>query len=198
MKIVEILAKSAMLLGLNEEANILTTSQPKEDETENEENQNLTESEILKNEKIKSLFNLSRYALQELCTNYVPVIERIYINSADCKIKVSDLPNYIRVQNIMKDEISVRYKIIKRCIYLEQDGQYCIEYLTYPNVESIFDELDFLSNLSEDVIVCSICAYFSLAHGMFEEFKEFHELYLNKAENIKDLKSFNLPKRRWE
>lgn len=198
MKIVEILAKSAMLLGLNEEANILTTSQSKEDETENEENQNLTESEILKNEKIKSLFNLSRYALRELCTNYVPVIERLYINSVDCKIKVSDLPNYIRVQNIMKDKTSVRYKIIKRCIHLEQDGQYCIEYLTYPNIDSIFDELDFLSNLSEDVIVCSICAYFSLAHGMFEEFKEFHELYLNKAENIKDLKSFNLPKRRWE
>ena len=62
----------------------------------------------------------------------------------------------------------------------------------------MFEEIDFLSNFSEDVIVCGLCAYFSLAHGMFDEFKEFHEQYSEKAENMKELKSFNMPQRRWE
>ena len=106
--------------------------------------------------------------------------------------------NFIRVQNVKKNGETVKYKIINRNIVLEEDGEYEIEYLTYPNINSMFEEIDFLSNFSEDVIVCGLCTYFSLAHGMFDEFKEFHETYTEKAENLKELKSFNLPQRRWE
>lgn len=186
MKVIEIMAQSAMLLGLGDEHILLETSAQEK------------ETELLQNANILSLFNLSKYAFQELCTNYIPVVERLNLNSADCKIEVKNLTNFIRVQNVTKNGDSVKYKIINRNIVFEEDGEYTVEYLTYPKINSMFEEIDFLSNFSEDVIVCGLCAYFSLAHGMFDEFKEYHEMYIEKADNLKELKSFNLPQRRWE
>lgn len=186
MKIIEILAKSAMLLGLEDEHLLL------------KEAQTTQEDELLENAKIQSLFSLIKYSLQELCTNYIPVVTKIEKQSDEKYIQIKDIENFIRVQNVTKNGENVKYKIINRKIYFEKDDVYCVEYLTYPTITSLFDEIDFLSKFSEDVIVCSVCAYFSLAHGMFDEFKEFHELYIDKAENIKELKNFNLPQRRWE
>lgn len=219
MKIVEILAKSAILLGLNEEhallletqthldENLLTTqavenSQDTENSTENTSQINTIkadfEQELLTNKNIKSLYHLIGYSLQELCTNYIPVVSRVCKQTSEKAIKLSEFENFIRVQNIVKNGESVKAKIVNRAIIFDEDGCYNIEYLTYPSVTSIFDEIDFLSSFSVDVLVCSVCAYFSLANGLFEEFKDFHEMYIEKAENIKELKSFNLPQRRWE
>ena len=186
MKIIEIMAQSAMLLGLGEDHMLLETATIEQ------------ENELLQNKNVESLFNLSKYALQELCTNYIPVVVSVNLLSKDCKIELKNLTNFIRVNNVTKENEIVKYKIINRNIVFEQDGEYCVEYLTYPNINSMFEEIDFLSNFSEDVVVCGLCAYFSLAHGMFDEFKEFHEQYVEKAENLKELKSFNMPQRRWE
>lgn len=186
MKVIEIMAQSAMLLGLGEEHMMLEIATAEK------------ETELLENQNIKSLFHLTKYAFQELCTNYIPVVESVNIKSADCKIEVKSLTNFIRVQNVTKNGENVKYKIINRNIVFDEDDEYFVEYLTYPNVNSMFEEVDFLSNFSEDVIVNGLCSYFSVAHGMFDEFKNFHEMYVEKAENLKELKSFNLPQRRWE
>lgn len=186
MKVIEVMTQGAILLGLGEEHILLETASMEQ------------ENELLNNKNVKSLFHLSKYAFQELCTNYIPIVESLTLNSVDCKIEVKRLLNFIRVQNVKKNGETVKYKIINRNIVFEEDGEYVVEYLTYPNINSMFEEIDFLSNFSEDVIVCGLCAYYSLAHGMFDEFKEFHETYIEKAENLKELKSFNLPQRRWE
>ena len=59
-------------------------------------------------------------------------------------------------------------------------------------------QLDFLNNLSPDVLVLSLCAYYALAHGMFDEFEDLHDRYVEKAESLKELRVFDLPARRWE
>lgn len=186
MKVIEIMAKSAMLLGLGEEHLLLESATSE------------MEEELLQKNNIASLFHLVKYAFQELCTNYIPVVECETLSSVNCKIEIKNLINFIRVQNVTQGVESVKYKIVNRNIIFEQDGEYSVEYLTYPNINSMFEEVDFLSNFSEDVIVNGLCAYFSLSHGMFDEFKDFHEMYIEKAENLKELKSFNLPQRRWE
>lgn len=186
MKVIDIISQSAMLLGLNEERMLLLDSS-----MENED-------ELLKNGNIENLFSLIKYSLQELCTNYIPVVESVKLVSNENKIAINSLQNFIRIYKITKNDEIVKYKIINRNIIFEEDGEYCIEYLTYPHITSLFEEIDFLSNFSEDVVVCGLCAYFSISHGMFDEFKSFHEVYLEKAENLKDLKSFNMPQRRWE
>ena len=186
MKVIEIMAQSAMLLGLGEDFLLLEEATIEQ------------ETELMQNKNIISLFGLSKYAFQELCTNYIPVVESVKMMSIDNKIEVKKLTNFIRVQNVKKDGELAKYKIVNRNILFDEDAEYEIEYLTYPEINSMFEEIDFLSNFSEDVVVCGLCAYFSLAHGMFEEFKTFNEEYIEKAENLKELKSFNMPQRRWE
>lgn len=204
MKIIEILLESAMLLGLNDEHTLLDNAQSTITNTSTEENENSldleeeTTEELLKNKNIKCLYKLVKYSLQELCTNYIPVISRVCKHTSEKNIPISELENYIRIQKITKNNSNVKYKILNRKICFLEDGEYEIEYQTYPTITNLFEEVDFLSKFSNDVIVCSVCAYFSLSNGMFDEFKDFYEMYIEKADNIKELKSFNLPQRRWE
>ncbi len=185
MKIIEVLKLSAELLGLNSERDILVST--------TEEN----ESTALENEKISKLFNLVKFSLQELCTNYIPVIEKTEITTTDKKFALGNLENYIRIFKVFDGEEAVKFKIINRNLTMEEDGTYMVEYYTYPTINSLFDEIDFLSNFSPDAVVFSLCAYYCLAVGLFDDFNEFHEKYLTVAENLKNIRIFSLPQRRW-
>ena len=59
MKIVDILIDSALFLGLTEEAELLQTA------TAEQENELIDQ-----NESIAKMFNLVKYSIRELCTNY--------------------------------------------------------------------------------------------------------------------------------
>ena len=187
MKILEIIENSATLLGLCDEADVLKNV------TEETENDVLQE-----NHNIERLFNLCKFSVRELCTNYVPVVISETIQSVDCKYSVGLFENFIRVQNVFEKDSMVKYKIINRNLVFERDGEYSVQYATYPTINSLYDDLDFLQNLNPDVLVLGLCAYFALAHGMFDQFKEFHEKYISRAEALKDLRIFELPSRRWE
>lgn len=187
MKIVDILIDAAQLLGLNEESAIL------ENATEESELQMLAE-----NEKIKKLFTLYKYAIREICTNYIPYSTSVKINTTDKQYSVGLLENYLRVQSITKNGELVKYKIINRNITFEEDGEYEINYASYPLVITMFEDINFLQEFSPDIIVLNLCAYFSLAYGLFEEFETFHEKYISRAESLKNLRIFDTPCRRWE
>ena len=186
MKIVDILIDSANLLGLVDEVSILQNT------TEE------TESETLTNTYIARLFELIKFSLRELCSNYVPVSISETVVVEENKFPVANLKNFVRVQNVSRNNESVKFKIINRNIVFEENGEYVVNYATYPEIISLFDDIDFLQNLSPDVMVFGLCAYYSLATGMFEEFKEFYEQYISKAESLKCLKIFELPRRSWE
>ena len=157
-----------------------------------------TEDNALCNEDVNSLFNLFKYSIQELCTNYVPVATIENFTTYNKSIEINKLTNFIRLQNIYKDEELVKYKIINRCIYFEEDGEYSIQYATYPQIESLLEEMDFLSNFSPDIVVLGLSAYYALSKGRFDEFEIYHSQYVEKAESIKGLNMFNMPQRRWE
>ncbi len=187
MKIIDIITDAALMLGLVDEVEILKTVA-----SENEE-------EIMQeNKKIESLFHLIKYSIRELCTNYVPMLNREIVKVSNQQFPVSDLENYIRINRVLKNGETVKHKLINRNILLEENGEYEIEYSTYPNILTMLQEIDFLQEMNSDVLTFGLCAYFALAHGMFSEFEEFHEEYTAKAENLKVLKIFNLPSRRWE
>ena len=187
MKIVDILINSAVLLGLTNEAAILE-SMLEEDEVQI----------INDNENIKSLYNLVQFSIRELCTNYLPMIESVKITTTDKTYPISSLENYIRVQNVFENKEMIKFKIINRNLLFDHDGDYVVSYAKYPSIVSIFEEIGYLQNLSPDSIVLSLCAYYSLAHGRFDEFHEFNEQYVAKAESLKSLRNVNLPGRRWE
>lgn len=187
MKIIDVISDSALLLGLTQEVEILKTV--------NEQ----TETQVLEeNENIAKLFNLIKYSIRELCTNYVPIIEKRKIVTINKQYPISNLENFIRINHIYKDEQFARFKILNRNITLEEDGEYVIDYSMYPTIVTIMEDINFLENYSPDVLVFGLCAYFSLAHGMFDEFEEFHDKYVTKAESLKSVRCFDLPCRRWE
>ena len=187
MRVIDIVEDAAQLLGLHEEVEVLTSA--------TQDN----EAEVLKNnEKIASLFHLIQYSIRELCTNYIPVIQTKIVTTEDKKYPISGLENFIRVKEILKNQEVIKYKTINRNLIFEEDGNYEVVYAMYPTILSLFEEMDFLSEFSPDVIVMGLCAYFSIAHGMFDEFADFHDRYITKAESLKSLRNFDLPCRRWE
>ncbi len=187
MKVIDILTDSATLLGLNEEVEIL-----------NGATQDMESNILCDYEKIKKLFNLCKYSIRELCTNYIPVVVEVEFETTDCQFALTKLENFIRIQGIKKDGEMIKFKVINRNIILQEDGKYEVIYESYPNISSLFQEIDFLENFSPDVIVLGLCAYFSIAYGLFQEFQDFYDKYQSKAESLKQLKSFTLPTRRWE
>ena len=186
MKIIDIIGQSAELLGLTDVKETLNSVT-----VENE-------GDCFANPYVGSLYNLIQFSIQELCTNYVPVTVSEKITTQDCKYQVNKLNNFIRIQNVLKQGEPVKFKIINRNIIFESDGDYEVEYLTYPQILSIFQDIDFLEKFNPDVIVFGLCAYFALSHGLFEEFKTYHAEYIDKAENLRELKTFTMPQRRWE
>jgi len=109
MKVIEIMAQSAMLLGLGDEFLMLENASAEQ------------ESELKENKNIISLFGLSKYAFQELCTNYIPVVASVKIKSNENKIEIKNLTNFIHIQNVKKDGELAKYKIINRNIIFEED-----------------------------------------------------------------------------
>ena len=184
MEIVEIIKQAGELLGLQNDILIL------DDETK-------TETEKLQNGEVKLLLNLLKFSVQELCTNYIPMIVSKSITTSNKKYNVGDLPNFISIQNVFKDGENIKVKIKNRCMNFEEDGNYEIEYKSYPTISSLDDKIDFLSTFSPDVVVFGLCSYYTITRGRFDEFVTFHEMYENKAKSIKDLKLFNLPQRSW-
>lgn len=187
MKIIDILVESAELVGLHRDAVELSVITADE------------ELEFMQNnENMSSMFNLLKFSMRELCTNYVPVSTSKTIVVNNKCFPVAELNNFIRVLSIFKGENQVKFKVINRNIVLEEDGEYVVNYATYPEINSVFEDVDFLQHFSPDAIVFGLCAYYALSHGMFDDFETFHEQYIEKAESLKSLKIFELPARRWE
>ena len=186
MKVIDILLEAAEVMNLTKTKEMLKSANTE------------TETEILQNSEVESLFNLLKLSLRELCTNYVPAInvENIQINNGE--FKISELVNYIRIRTVKKDGQVVAYKIINRNLKVSENGNYEIQYYTYPEINSLFDEVEFLQNLNNDVIVFGLCSYFCLSKGMFEDFHEIHDMYVQHAESLKELKLFTMPQRSWE
>lgn len=186
MKIIDVITDGASLLNLTlDQATLMGVTQENEKEV------------LRENPNIASLFNLLKFSIRELCTNYVPLSIRRKVNVVNGKYPVALFNNFIRVENVYKDGNPIKYKVVNRSIILNENGEYEISYLTYPEIYSMFDELDFAENLNSDVIVFGLCAYYCLSHGLFTDFEQFHERYIEKANSIKTLKIFEIPFRRW-
>lgn len=186
MKIIDVMKNSAELLGLNNERDLMESAT------------SASEESLLENSEIKKLYNLIKFSIQELCTHYLPVFTTQEISTTNKKTALNSLNNFIRVNNVYKDGEIVKFKIINRNLEFLEDGVYTVKYTTYPSIDSMFEDIDFLSNVSPDVISFGLCAYYCLASGMFEDFESFYDKYIDKAESLKDLKIFELPLRRWQ
>ena len=185
MKIIDIMRDVSLVLGLSSISSDI-------------EGIDLDSEDVILTDDVQTLFNLTRVAIQEFCTNYAPVTDVAQIVVTGGKFPVSDINNFLRLKRVTQNGKEVKSKIINRQINVNLDGTYEVEYYTYPNITSVNDDIDFLNNFTPDVLVSSTCAYWAVSHGQYVEFNRFHEEYVNKASAIKELRVFSLPKRRWE
>ncbi len=157
-----------------------------------------TEAQALQHTEIKILFDLCKYSIQEFCSNYVPMIVSTTITTNNLEYPISSLTNYLRVKGVYRDNQPIKFKIINRNFVFDEDGTYEIEYASYPVITSLFTNVDFTETVSLDVITLGLCAYYSLAKGMYDDFKNYLEEYKSRAENIKEIRIFNTPLRSWQ
>lgn len=186
MKIKDIIKNSAVFLGLER---VITSI-----ENLTEEN----EMEILKSEEMSKLFNIIKLSIQDLCSHYLTVRVTEQIEVTNKFYEVKNLANLIRVEKVFKGEESVNFKIVNRSIIFEDNGIYNVQFLAYPEIKSLNDDLDYFENFDMQVLVYSVCAYYSISIGAFEEFDYFHKMFEESVEKLKELKVFTIPARRWE
>lgn len=185
MKVKEVLLEACSLLGLAEEEKTL-------------QNAELEESTKLGNAEIKKLYNLLQLTLRDLCTNYFSVTTVSTITSNEKIINLSALNNFVRLLEVSFSGKPILFKTINRKINLPFDGTFEVKYATYPTITSLENDLQDYNILNLDIVVFGLCAYYCLSVGRFDEFNRFHNQYQDRAESIKELKSFHLPNRRWE
>ena len=186
MKIIDILKHSAELLNLDDEASLMESATQEKD------------AELLKNVEIKKLFNLLKFSVQELCSNYLPVVTEQEFETENKSYLVANFPNFIRMQAVFKKDKTIKFKQVNRKLVFNEDGTFLAKYFTYPEINSMFDDLSFITCLNPDVLVFGLVSYYCLSKGMFDEFKLYNNTYMEKAESIKALKTIELPQRRWQ
>lgn len=186
MTLRDVLVMSANLLNLTDERDILQTI------TED----NYTEI-MSANKPIQKLYNLALTSLREICFNYLPVITEEECTTVDKKIETSSLDDFVKLIKVKQDNKLVPYKFKRGIITVKADGDYSVQYVQNPKVNSIIDSLDIFEDLSPDILVLGICAYYAVSMGMYDEFEYFHDEYLKRAEAIKKLGVYQMPSRRW-
>ena len=184
MQVIDIIKQATELLSLTDENEVLNTL-TKENESE------------LDSQDVKRMFTIFKLMLNDFCTNYTPLCSTQNIKVEDNNFPIKDIVNFYKIKNIKNGNRIVNYKIVNKNIVIN-NGEYVVNYYSLPNVNSFFDELDFLSSLSPEVLVFGLCAFYCLSVGLFDEFKIYNEKYKSRAEAIKNLKIFEMPQRKWQ
>ncbi len=185
MKVQDIIVEACTILSLNQEIEVLQDEEALEDTK-------------LENAEIKKLYQLLKFSLRELYTNYLEMVIEKEITSENKTISLSELENYIRLLSVKYNNQPVKYKLTNKKINLPFDATYIIAYKGYPEITSLTDSTEDVGIFNLDVVILGLCAYYCLACGRFDEFDTYHSQYVDRAESIKSLKSIYLPNRSWQ
>ena len=185
MKIKDLIQNSAVLLGLTDTVSVLQDEQK-------------TDADKLADKQVAELLNLAELSIRELCTNYVPVLSTCEITTLNKTYPLSSIENFIKIESVKKGEENVKFKIISRNLILEEDGNFTVEYYSHPSISALTDDVSFLQEFGTEVAVFGLCAYYCLTKGLFEDFENYHEMYLERCTALKEVKCCIMPQRRWE
>ncbi|MBQ8431032.1 MAG: hypothetical protein IJX26_03735 [Clostridia bacterium] len=190
MTAIEIIKKSAIILNLEE---ILSDNSLKN--ITNENSNDILES----NSVLNRMFEILKIMMSDIATDYSPIIKETVFKTDQKKINLTDVENLMKIIQVKKDGVSIKYKIANNCINLGFDGDFVVKYMAYPKLENLNDEVNvFDIKVGEDVFVYGLTALYCLASGLFDEFNIYNQIYSEKLSMIKNLKIIDMPTRRWE
>jgi len=190
MTALELIKKGAILLNVKE---IL--------EDENLNNVTLSNQEecLDNNFALNRFFEILKIMLDDIASEYVPIVKEQTFISTDKVIDFSNIENFLKVCSVSIDKVPVKYRISNKCIITNFDGVFNVKYMISPKVETLLDEVEvFDRGISVDLLVYGMLSLYCLAIGLTDEFEIYNNIYSEKLSAIKNLKVIDMPCRRWE
>ena len=190
MTALELIKNSAILLNVKE---IL------EDESLNNLNTENCNDCLDNNFALNRFFEILKIMLNELSSEYVPIIKENTFISEDKKIDLSNIENFMKVCHVSIDRVPVKYKVVDKKIITNFDGVFNVKFMAYPKIETLLDSVEvFDRGVGEDLLVYGVVALYCLAVGLTDEFSIYHNIYSEKLSALQNLKIIDMPCRRWE
>jgi len=188
MTILDLIKKSAVMLNIQE---VLNDNELDGINASNEQ------TCLDNNFALKRLFEFTKIVLNEI-SSHLPKIVEVKCNAVGNKIELGTLNRMSKIVSVKNQGMYVKYSVVDNSIKVAQDGEYVVSYKQYPQVDSVLDEVDIYSEyLGEDIFVYGLNAYYCLASGLFSEFNVYNAHYSERLNDLKDLKLFSMPRRRW-
>ncbi|MBE7076969.1 MAG: hypothetical protein E7374_03680 [Clostridiales bacterium] len=150
------------------------------------------------NPNVLRLFNLTKLCIRELCANYVPYYKEVTVKTENKRFDLSTLSNFIKIVSVKKGDDLVKVKTLNKEVVFSEDGEYVITYASYPEINYLSDKIEFPLEARCDVLAYGVCAYYTLSKGMFDEYNYYRDIYHSLACEIRELRNFIMPSRRWE
>lgn len=190
MTALELIKKGAILLNVKE---IL------EDESLNNVTINNQANCLDNNFALNRFFEILKIMLNDIASEYVPIIKEKNFISTDKTIDLSSIENFLKVCSVSIDKVPVKYKLVNKNVVTNFDGVFTVKYMVYPQIETLLDEVEvFDRGISIDLLVYGMLSLYCLAVGLTDEFEIYNNIYTEKLSAIKNLKVIEMPCRRWQ
>ena len=113
-------------------------------------------------------------------------------------IELSKFHNLIKILQIKKDNVSIKFSIKNGIVCLPFDGEFVVRYSSFLTIEKLEDEIDLAEiGMNSDILLYGLSAFYCLAVGLFDEFNVYNAIYNEKGEAGKKLKISEMPFRSW-
>ena len=158
----------------------------------------ITQSTVLdNNEQLNCVFELSKIVLSEVYSYLAKEME-VTASSVDCVIDKKSLGSVAKIVSIKNNYGKVNYQLKNNEIILEQDGEYVVKYIVAPDFKYLNNEIDMLNgDISEDLLINGLNAYYCLTAGLFEEYNVYNGRYIDGISRLRNPKLFAMPCRSW-
>lgn len=159
---------------------------------------NNTQSTILSNNtQLNRMFELTKIVLSEVYA-YISKEVEVKVNSENKQINKSLLGEIAKVVSLKDGCGKVDFTLNDNGIEIGQDGEYVVKCIVAPNVKYLLNEIDMLNgDISEDLLINGLNAYYCLTAGLFEEYNVYNARYIDGFSRLRNPKLFAMPCRSW-
>lgn len=159
---------------------------------------NNTQVDVLNgNEQLNKMFELCKLVLCEVYS-YISKELEVSVQSANGQIDKGLLGEVGKIISVKSQNKRVNFVLDNDTIKVDRDGEYIIKCVVAPNVKYLNNEIDMLNgDITEDVLINGLNAYYCLTAGLFEEYNVYNVRYIDNLSRLKNPKLFAMPCRSW-
>ena len=186
---IQIIKKTALLLNVRDVLDDSSIDTVREDTSEQLLSNNFT---------INRMFEILKILVSNISSEYVPIIKVKKCSSINKQISIKSIDEQVKILQVRKDNIPVKYKLFNEAINLSFDGEFEVKYSLTPDIKTLVEDIDYFNgDVTSDLLVYGLASLYTLAVGLFDEFNVYNTIYTDRLSAIKALKIIDMPHRRW-